>query len=180
MQKDNLEQEVNASNEEILQDEAEATSNEECSAATDECQKEIEQLKDRVLRLQAEFDNFRRRSRSEAEQLGTYVVAGVIQKFLPVLDNFKRSLEVDYSGDVESLKTGMELIYRQMEKAVNDAGAEKIPALGEQFSPDLHEALMNTQNPDLPDGQIDMVFEDGYKIKDKVIRHSKVRVVNNS
>lgn len=180
MQKDDLEQEVNASSEEILQDEVEATSDGKCSAETDECQKETEQLKDRLLRLQAEFDNFRRRSRSESEQLGTYISAGVIQKFLPALDNFKRSLDADYSGDVEGMKKGMELIYRQMEKAIADAGAEKILALGEQFSPDLHEALMNTQNPDLPDGQIDMVFEDGYKIKDKVIRHSKVRVVNNS
>ena len=145
----------------------------------DECKKEIEELKEKLLRKQAEFDNFRRRTREEAQQLSTYVAAGIIKNFLPVLDNFARAFETADTQDAESLKKGMELIYRQMEKSLTDAGVEKVIALGEQFSPDWHEAVMNNQNPDLPDGQIDMVFEEGYKIRDKVIRHSKVRVISN-
>lgn len=164
--------------EETLEVQPEQEADEERQAA--EGQKEIAELNERLLRKQAEFDNFRRRTREEAVQLSTYVTAEVVKKFLPVLDSFGRALETDKTDDVENFKKGMEMIYRQLEKSVTDAGAEKIPALGEQFSPDLHEAVMNSQNPELPDGQIDMVFEEGYKINDKVIRHSKVRVVNNS
>lgn len=145
-----------------------------------EKQKEIDELKNRVLRSQAEFDNFRKRTRTEMGELRHFVTADVIRKFLPVMDSFKRALETAKTEDADTMRTGMEMIYRQMEKAVTDAGAEPIPALGEQFSPELHEALMNVQNAELPDGHIDMVFEEGYKIADKVIRHSKVRVVNNS
>ena len=170
-----IDQQTVATEEELVQ-----TQPQEGPEVEDACQKEIDELKDKLLRKQAEFDNFRRRTREEAEQLSTYVSSNVIKNFLPVLDNFGRALETSNSEDAESLKKGMDLIYRQMEKSITDAGAQKIPALGEQFSPDLHEAVMNSQNPDLPDGQIDMVFEEGYKINDRVIRYSKVRVVNNS
>lgn len=164
--------------EDNVPDEAEIAA-EEIDELSDK-QKEIDELKNRLLRAQAEFDNYRKRTRAEMGELRNFVIADVIRKFLPVIDNFKRALETESAQDIDTVKTGMELIYRQIEKAVCDAGAEQIPAIGEQFSPELHEALMNTQNPELPDGQIDMVFEEGYKIADKIIRHSKVRVVNNS
>jgi molecular chaperone GrpE len=140
----------------------------------------IEELTARLQRLQADFDNFRRRSRSDAEQLSLFVRAELVGGFLPVMDSLERALAAGETEDAESFKKGLELICRQMEKSLADAGAEKIAALGEDFSPDLHEAVLNGQNPELPDGRIDCVFEEGYKIKDKVIRHSKVRVVNNS
>ncbi|MDR2006794.1 MAG: nucleotide exchange factor GrpE [Acidaminococcales bacterium] len=141
---------------------------------------QLEDLTARLKRLQADFDNFRRRSRAEAEQLSLFVSARLIGGFLPVMDSLERALTAGETEGVESLKRGLELICRQMEKSLTDAGVEKIAAAGEMFSPDLHEAVMNSQNPGLPDGQIDCVFEEGYKLKDRVIRHSKVRVVNNS
>jgi molecular chaperone GrpE len=143
-------------------------------------QGQLEEMTARLQRLQADFDNFRRRSRSEAEQLSLFVRAQLVAGFLPVMDSLERALAAGEAEGVEGLKKGLELIYRQMAKSLSDAGAQKIAALGETFSPDLHEAVMNGQNPELPDGQIDCVFEEGYKLKDKVIRHSKVRVVNNS
>ena len=153
-------------------------------AAVDEtaaARKEVEMLTVRLQRLQADFDNFRRRSRTEAEQLSLFVSAGLVGRFLPVMDNFERALASSADNqDAESLRKGFELIYRQLEKGLTDAGVEKINALGEQFSPQLHEAVMRSQNPDLPDGQIDCVVETGYRLKEKVIRPSKVRVVNNS
>ncbi|MDR3348888.1 MAG: nucleotide exchange factor GrpE [Acidaminococcales bacterium] len=140
----------------------------------------LEEMTARLKRLQADFDNFRRRSRAEAEQLSLFVSARLVGSFLPVMDSLERALAAGETEGAESLKKGLELICRQMEKSLADAGVEKIAALGGTFSPDLHEAVMNSQNPQLPDGQIDCVFEEGYKLKDKVIRHSKVRVVNNS
>lgn len=178
-QEDNVQQDAGM-DEQGLTEEVEELLTEE-NNMQDEYLREIEELKGRLLRRQAEFDNFRRRTKEEAEQLGLFVTAELVKKFLPVADSFERALKnADQTQDIESMKTGMELIHKQIEKSLGDAGVEKIAALGEQFSPDLHEALMNSQNAELPDGQIDMVFEEGYKIKDKVIRHSKVRVVNNS
>ncbi len=152
--------------------------NENVQTNIDPQQQQIDELQTRLKRLQADFDNFKRRSKSEAEQLSLFVSVNIAAKLLPVLDNFERALACD-NTDEQDLKKGMDLIYRQLEKALHDMGVEKIPSMGEQFSPELHEALMNAQNPDLPDGQIDMVFEQGYKIKDKVVRYSKVRVINN-
>jgi molecular chaperone GrpE len=152
---------------------------EESQESLDAAQKEAEELLVRLQRLQADFANFKRRSQGEREELSLFVAADLTRKFLPVADSLERALAAQ-EQDAESLRKGLELIYRQMQKSLQDAGAEKIPALGEMFSPDSHEALMNGQNPELPDGQIDMVFEEGYRIKGKVIRHSKVRVVNNN
>ncbi len=140
---------------------------------------EADELKNRLLRLQADYDNFRRRSREDMQQLSIFVSAELLGKFLPVLDNFKRAADSNSTKDAENLRKGIELIYRQFEKAMQDAGVEEIASLGAQFDPNLHEAVMRCENSELPDGQIDMVLEEGYKLKDKVIRHSKVRVVNN-
>ena len=148
--------------------------------AGQDAQGQLEEMTARLQRLKADFDNFRRRSRAEAEQLSLFVRAQLVADFLPVMDNLERALAAGETEGIEGLKKGLELIYRQMEKSLTNAGAQKIAALGETFSPDLHEAVMNSQNPELPDGRIDCVFEEGYKLKDKVIRHSKVRVVNNS
>lgn len=148
--------------------------------AEDSKQAEIDDLKNRLLRLQADYDNFRRRSRTESEQLSVFVSANLIGKILPVLDSFERALSTDEKQDVNNFRQGVEMVYRQLEKSVADSGVEKIKALGEEFDPTVHEAMMNTPNPDLPDGQISLVMEEGYKIKDKVIRPSKVGVVKNS
>ena len=140
----------------------------------------IEELTNRLLRLQADFENFRRRTASEKEQLSTFVTAGVVGKFLKVLDNFERAeASAAKATDMEGVITGMQMIRRQFEAAFSELKVEEIPAQDKKFDPQLHEAVMRGHNPELEDEIIDMVFEKGYKLGDKVIRHSKVRVNSN-
>ena len=140
----------------------------------------IEELTNRLLRLQADFENFRRRTASEKEQLSTFVTAGVVGKFLKVLDNFERAeASAAKATDMEGVITGMQKIRRQFEATFSELKVEEIPAQDQKFDPQFHEAVMRGHNPELEDEVIDMVFEKGYKLGDKVIRHSKVRVNAN-
>lgn len=140
----------------------------------------IEELTNRLLRLQADFENFRRRTTTEKEQLSTFVTAGVVGKFLKVLDNFERAeASAAKATDMEGVITGMQMIRRQFEAAFSELKVEEIPAQDQKFDPQFHEAVMRGHNPELEDEIIDMVFEKGYKLGDKVIRHSKVRVNSN-
>ena len=140
----------------------------------------IEELTNRLLRLQADFENFRRRTATEKEQLSTFVTAGVVGKFLKVLDNFERAeASAAKATDMEGVITGMQKIRRQFEATFSELKVEEIPAQDQKFDPQFHEAVMRGHNPELEDEIIDMVFEKGYKLGDKVIRHSKVRVNAN-
>ena len=140
----------------------------------------IEELQNRLLRLQADFDNFRRRNASEREQLSSFVTAEVVAKFLSVLDNFVRAEKsVANAQDVSGVAEGMEKIRRQFEQVFKSLEVEEIAAEGVKFDPTLHEAVMRGQNPELEDDTIEQVFEKGYKLRNRVIRHSKVKVVNN-
>lgn len=141
---------------------------------------QIEELQRRLLRLQADFENFRRRTAKEKEELSTFVTAGVVGKFLKILDNFERAEASAGKGDnVEAVLEGMQKIRRQFEDTFKELQVSEIEAQDAKFDPNLHEAVMRGQNPELEDEIIDMVFEKGYKLGDKVIRHSKVRVINN-
>ena len=140
----------------------------------------IEELQNRLLRLQADFENFRRRTNIEKEQLSTFVTANVVGKFLKVLDNFERAeASVEKGDNVDAVVDGMKKIRRQFEDAFKDLNVEEIEAQNAKFDPNIHEAVMRGHNPELDDEIVDMVFEKGYKLGDKVIRHSKVRVNNN-
>lgn len=140
----------------------------------------IEELQNRLLRLQADFENFRRRTNIEKEQLSTFVTANVVGKFLKVLDNFERAEASAEKGDnVEAIIEGMKKIRRQFEDTFKDLKVVEIEAQNAKFDPNIHEAVMRGHNPELEDETIDMVFEKGYKLGDKVIRHSKVRVNSN-
>ena len=140
----------------------------------------IEELTNRLMRLQADFDNFRRRTAGEKEQLSAFVTAGVVRQFLKVLDNFERAeISAKKTNDIEGIMKGMDMIRRQLDDVFKNLNVEEIPAQNEKFDPKVHEAVMRTQNHDLEDETIDMVLEKGYKLGDKVIRHSKVRVINN-
>lgn len=140
----------------------------------------IEELQNRLLRLQADFENFRRRTNTEKEQLSTFVTANVVGKFLKVLDNFERAEASAEKGDnVEAVVEGMKKIRRQFEDTFKDLKVVEIEAQDAKFDPNIHEAVMRGHNPELEDEIVDMVFEKGYKLGDKVIRHSKVRVNSN-
>ncbi|MBQ7884265.1 MAG: nucleotide exchange factor GrpE [Phascolarctobacterium sp.] len=162
--------------EEAKEEQAEAKE----EAVVDEKDEKITELNNRLMRLQADFDNFRRRTAGEKEQLSGFVTAGVVGKFLKVLDNFERAeASAEKTADLEGLLTGMKQIRRQFEETFKELGVEEIVAQDAKFDPNLHEAVMRGQNPELEDETIDMVFEKGYKLRDRVIRHSKVRVISN-
>lgn len=146
----------------------------------DEKDAKIEELQNRLMRLQADFENFRRRNAAEREQLSTFVTADVVGKFLKVLDNFERAEQsVKTTNDMSAIVAGMEKIKRQFEQAFKELEVEEIPAEGQKFNPELHEAVMRGQNPDLEDESIEQVFEKGYRLRNKIIRHSKVKVISN-
>lgn len=176
----------NTQAEEAVQEEVKETVEETVESATEEENQvdpkdvKIEELTNRLLRLQADFENFRRRTATEKEQLSVFVTAGVVGQFLKVLDNFERAESiVKKSNDMEGIIKGMDMIRRQLDDTFKALNVEEIAAQNVKFDPKLHEAVMRAQNPDLEDETIDMVLEKGYKLGDKVIRHSKVRVINN-
>ncbi len=175
------EQEIEKETEEISEENGEAASEETCGEdMPDAKDQEIADLKNRLLRLQADFENFRRRSQQEKTQLSAFVTAGVVSKFLKVLDNFERAEEsAAKTADPESLLTGMKQIRKQFAEVFKELGVEEIEAMDKKFDPNLHEAVLRGENPELEDETIDMVLEKGYKLHDKVIRHSKVRVISN-
>lgn len=141
---------------------------------------QLTEAQNRLLRLQADFDNFRRRNAAERQELSTFVTIDVVNRFLKVLDNFERAEAAASSAvEVQTVADGMTGIHKQFVKTLEDLGVTEIPALHEPFDPRLHEAVMRGQNPELADETIDMVFEKGYRYRDKVVRHSKVRVINN-
>lgn len=162
------------------QPETEAPKEEQAQAEPDAKDVQIAELQNRLLRLQADFDNFRRRTAGEKEQLSSFVTVGVVGKFLKVLDNFERA-ETSFAQkpELDSMLTGLKQIRRQFDEVFKELGVTEIEAQDKKFDPALHEAVMRGQNPELEDETIDMVFEKGYKLNDKVIRHSKVRVISN-
>ena len=140
----------------------------------------IADTQNRLLRLQADFDNFRRRTNAEKDSLATFVTANVVGKFLKILDNFERAeASMAKNPDAESIAKGLGLIRKQFDEALKELKVEEIPTMNEKFDANFHEAIMRGHNPELEDEIIDMVFEKGYKLGDKVIRHSKVRVNAN-
>ena len=165
---------------------------EEAAEATEEKQEEpkvevidpkdeqITELNNRLLRLQADFDNYRRRTTTEKMELSTFVTANVVEKFLKILDNFERAeASAEKNADAASIMKGITQIRKQFDEALKALKVEEIPTMNVKFDANVHEAIMRGNNPDLEDEIIDMVFEKGYKLGDKVIRHSKVRVNSN-
>ena len=153
---------------------------EEKTPEQDEKDVKIEELQNRILRLQADFDNFRRRNTSEREQLATFVTADVVGKFLKVLDNFERAEDAARkSDDAAGIYSGIEMIRRQFEQTFKDLGVEEIKAQGEKFDPEMHEAVMRGQSTEMDDDTVEMVLEKGYKLRVKLIRDSKVKVISN-
>ena len=135
-----------------------------------------EQESERYMRLMAEFQNFKRRSAREKSDIHAYANEKIIGELLPVLDNFERALGTK-SDDTEGYAKGMELIFTQLKTALEHAGLKEIPAQGEDFDPNVHNAVMTEDSEELDDGKISKVLQKGYKLNDKVIRPSMVAVV---
>jgi molecular chaperone GrpE len=146
-------------------------------AEFDQLKAERDQLLDRLARLQAEFENSRKRAEREQAAHRDYAVGSVVEKFLPVMDHFELALKS--SGSAEQLLSGVELIVKQMEDVLRQLNVTPIPTEGEEFDPRLHEALGTVERPDLPDHHIAEEIRRGYKLRDRLLRPSLVRIASN-
>ena len=146
----------------------------------DEAQKCADEEHDRFLRTLAEFDNFRKRSREEFQQVSQFAVEDLVIRLLPVLDNFERAIKTaEEIKDYDALHGGVILILRQLRDILTKEGVKPIEAQGKLFDPNLHEAVMRLDTDEYPDGMIVEEFQIGYMIGDKVIRPSMVKVARH-
>jgi molecular chaperone GrpE len=143
----------------------------------DKLQAERDQLVDRLSRLQAEFENARKRAERERVSDRDYATGSVVKQFLPVLDNFDLALKS--TGTPEQLSAGIELIRKQMEDVLQQLHVHAVPALGEEFDPRCHEALGSVERDDVPDQHIAEEIRRGYKLRERLLRPALVRVASN-
>lgn len=136
---------------------------------------EAAQESERYMRLMAEFQNYKRRAAKEKTDTLQYANEKIVADILPVLDNFERALTTE-TEDIEGYAKGMQLIFEQLYKALENAGLEEIKALDEDFDPNVHNAVMTDNIEDKDDGKITKVLQKGYKLRDKVVRPSMVAV----
>ena len=137
---------------------------------------ELEETTDRLKRLMAEFDNFKKRSAKEREGLYNSLLSDIISSFLPVVDNLEKA--VGSNTEDEGYKQGVELILKQFVDVLTSLGVKEIEGVGSTFNPEYHEAVSAVQDENLGEKEIKEVFRKGYKIGDRVIRHAMVVVAN--
>jgi molecular chaperone GrpE len=139
---------------------------------------ERDQLMDRLARLQAEFDNARKRAEREKADFRDFAAGNVVEQFLPVLDNFELALQA--TGSAEQLRSGVELIVKQMQEVLAKMQVTPVPTVGEAFNPHLHEALGSVERDDIPDQHVAEEIRRGYKIRERLLRPALVRVAHNA
>jgi len=139
---------------------------------------ERDALIDRLARLQAEFDNARKRAVREQQDFREYAAADIIRNFLPILDSFERALKA--GGDAGDFRSGVELIYRQFQDALQKSGVQPIAAVGQVFDPRVHEAIEMVDTSEVPDHHVLEELQRGYKYKERLLRPAMVRVARNS
>lgn len=143
----------------------------------EQLRKERDGLMDRLARLQAEFENARKRAEKEKADFRDYATGQVVEQFLPVLDNFELALKS--TGTTEQLRQGVELIVKQMEEILRNMQVQPIATVGEEFDPRHHEAMGSVEREDLPDQHVAEEVRRGYRIREKLLRPALVRVVSN-
>jgi molecular chaperone GrpE len=139
---------------------------------------ERDQLLDRLARLQAEFENTRRREVKERQDARDYAVQNAVEPFLGVMDNFQLALKSD--GTLEQLRAGVELILKQMEEALKGLNVQPVESVGTQFDPRIHEALGSIETTEFPDHQVLEEIRKGYRIRGKLLRPALVRIASNA
>jgi molecular chaperone GrpE len=152
----------------------------EASGAGAELQKlkaERDSLLDRLARAQAEFENARRRATKEQQDFRDYAAADAIRSLLPVIDSFERALQV--KSDAGDFRSGVELIYKQLQDALAKIGVRAIPAKGEPFDPHVHEAIEMVETSDAADHEVLEELQRGYKLKERLLRPAMVKVAKN-
>ncbi|MBM6994931.1 heat shock protein GrpE [compost metagenome] len=155
----------------------EVTADAGASAELEKLRAESEDYQQRLLRTQADFDNFRRRTVKEKEELGKYASAKLITELLPVIDNFERALSSSgESTDANSYIKGVEMIFRQLEGVLKAEGLIPMEAEGQPFNPEFHQAIMQVESDEHEEGIVVEVVQKGYLLKDKVLRPAMVKV----
>ena len=160
---------------------ADAAMQEEIEALKGQVEKltgDLQEKKDRLLRLQADFDNFRRRSAKEREEISAVVTQNFCKDMLPLLDNFERAMAAE-TKDVEAFQKGVEMIFTQFQEILKKNGLEHIEAIGQKFDPNFHQAVMRVEDPEKEDDTVAQELQKGYMVKGRVIRPSMVQVVSN-
>lgn len=139
-------------------------------------QTQLDELNDRLLRTMAEYDNYRKRSIKEKDAIYPQAKADTVEKFLPIIDNFERAMQAECAD--EAFKKGMEMIFQSFMKTMTDLSVEEIGKVGEQFNPDLHNAVMHIEDESLGENVVAQVLQKGYRIGERVVRYAMVQVAN--
>ncbi|TWN86739.1 Protein GrpE [Bacillus paralicheniformis] len=156
---------------------AEDTQTEMLEKQLKELQERLEEKENKLLRVQADFENYKRRARLDLEAAEKYRSQRIISDLLPALDNFERARQIDPDNEqTKSLLQGMEMVHRQILEALKNEGVEQIPSVGEQFDPNMHQAVMQVEDEAYESNAVVEELQKGYKLKDRVIRPSMVKV----
>jgi len=156
---------------------AEEPATDERDARIAELEGQLEEYRNRLLRAQADFDNYRRRTQREKEEMAKYASAEIITKLLPVLDNFERAIGASKgSGDFEALAKGVDMIHRQLLQLLEQEGLKPMETVGQPFNPEYHEAVMRVESDEHEEGTVVEELQRGYILKDRVIRPAMVKV----
>ena len=164
--------------EEVITEEVkeETAAEEKPQAEENEFEKKYNDVNEKYMRTLAEYDNYRKRTIKEKESIYPEAKAVVVEKFLPVMDNFERAL--DSAENKDAFYEGIVMLKKQMDDVLTALGVEEIKAVGEVFNPELHNAVMHIDDEDAGENIIVEEFQKGYKIGDRVVRHSMVKVAN--
>jgi molecular chaperone GrpE len=179
-----VKEQANANYTEETVDTSEAAENVGSETTTDPSGLELQQLRQqseenyqRSLRTQADYDNFRRRTRQEKEEFAKYASLKVIEQLLPVIDNMERALAAgNESKDYEALLKGVEMIYRQLEQTLANEGLKAMESIGQPFNPEFHQAIMQVESEEHEEGIVVSEIQKGYLLKDRVLRPAMVQV----
>lgn len=165
---------IDMDEEKLINEEAEESQEKAVSEEQDGLASEIDDLQTKLVRLQADFQNYKKRVEKEKDDLVSIGVVSIANEILPVIDNFERALE--HEGDSASFKEGMELIYEGLKNVLKAKGIVELKALGEDFNPDFHQAVSMGHNDEYKENQVIEVLLKGYEYNGKVIRHAMVIV----
>ena len=153
---------------------------ESAASETEKLRAERDALLDRLARLQAEFDNARKRGVREQQEFREFAAADVIKNFLPILDSFERALKAGGDSNSNDFRNGIELIYRQFQDALQKIGVQPIVSVGQAFDPRVHEAVEMVDTTEVPDHHVLDELQRGYKYKERLLRPAMVRVARNA
>lgn len=162
--------------ENISEENEEIMDSEQAEDNTDESEKKLAELNDKYLRILAEYDNYRKRTSKEKIETYGNATSQCVSEILPVLDSFELALKTECAD--EAFKNGMQMIYNQLAEALKKLGVSEMEALGCEFDPNLHNAIKQTEDESFGENTVCEVFQKGYMLNDKVIRHAVVAVAN--